>query len=70
MEKLNDVICSAGSDRCPWIIQSRPGQRVNLTLYDFSRPMESEVVDGSNEACHVFAIIRHLKDGVAQVRRA
>ena len=25
-----------GSDSCPWVIQADPGQRVNLTLMDFS----------------------------------
>lgn len=25
-----------GSSRCPWSIKVEPGQRINLTLYDFT----------------------------------
>ena len=29
------VINGIGSTSCPWVLQVLPGQRINLTLYDF-----------------------------------
>ncbi len=32
-----------GSAICPWLIQVRPGQKINLTLYDFANEGSSTI---------------------------
>ena len=45
-----------GSADCPWMIQARQGQRINITLIDFARhsPTESNNVE-QYDICHVYA---------------
>ncbi len=31
-----------GTSRCPWIIQAKPGQRINITLVDFGLAVRHE----------------------------
>ena len=45
-----------GTDTCPWVIRVLPGQRVNITLLDFS--VTSGTAYGSAEFCKAYAIIR------------
>lgn len=39
----------AGSIHCPWVIKAKPGQRINITMYDFavaeSTPSLSSFID-------------------------
>ncbi len=41
-----------GSATCPWVIKAQTGQRINITLMDFSTYIP---LDG---ACQVYAIVR------------
>ena len=41
--------------RCPWVIRAQGGQRVNITLYDFSTATGRQSDTG---ICLVYAIIR------------
>jgi len=34
---------AAGTSSCPWLIRARPGQRVNLTLFNLDRQHSSAV---------------------------
>ena len=46
-----------GSLRCPWLIEVKPGQKINLTLYDFglsSAPRDFYVPD----RCFRYAVIK------------
>ncbi len=54
-----------GSDVCPWIIRVDPGQRINVTLLDFSliHPFGSNTIDGKalvkqRTYCHKYAVIK------------
>ena len=38
---VSQTIEGCGSTRCPWLVQVRPGQVINLTLYDFYSPTAS-----------------------------
>ncbi|KAK2160988.1 hypothetical protein LSH36_123g05045 [Paralvinella palmiformis] len=52
-----------GLPGCPWIVRVRKGQRVKVTLYDFSiasryRTESWYGADGDREYCYVYAVIR------------
>ena len=49
-----------GSTSCPWKISMSPGQRINITLYDFSRPLltEKRNINSRSSPCVRYAIIR------------
>lgn len=49
-----------GSARCPWKISVQPGQRVNLTLYDYSMHTRKDTSLSSQgeKLCFVYAIVR------------
>ena len=54
---------SLGSDPCPWVIRLDPGQRINVTLYDFTLhdPFNTNDVTATSEQrafCHKYAVIR------------
>nr|UCK81572.1 Gal-binding and CUB domains containing receptor 8 [Arenicola marina] len=52
-----------GSERCPWIIQARHGQRVNVTLLDFARSpaaQDNQVPDGHG-VCKVYALLNEIR---------
>ena len=44
-----------GSEECPWVIESRPGQRINITLYDFARHNEGD--PENHDVCRLYATI-------------
>ena len=48
-----------GTTDRPWLIDARPGQKVNFTLFDFgiARPNAS-LKDMRNPHCHVYIIIK------------
>ena len=53
-----------GSSRCPWVIKAQPGQRINVTLVDFSQMGPQE--DASTGAvrpryCREYAMMRETK---------
>ncbi|KAK2171621.1 hypothetical protein NP493_1050g01010 [Ridgeia piscesae] len=43
-----------GAPRSPWLIEGRPGQRINLTLDDFSHGVPHVL----NAKCYAYAIVR------------
>ena len=43
-----------GAPRSPWLIEGLPGQRINLTLVDFSHGVPHVV----NAKCYAYAIVR------------
>ena len=52
-----------GLPRCPWNIEVRKGQKVKVTLYDFSLSSRYKTdsrytSDGEREYCYVYAVIR------------
>ena len=51
-----------GSTEHPWVIQVRPGQRVNLTVYDFSldRAYNSNTMNlgAGTEVCQEYALVQ------------
>ena len=51
---------SCGSQRCPWLIRGQPGQKVNLTLIDFSRDNyhHGNTEQGRQKCGTVYATIR------------
>lgn len=50
------TIC--GSPKSPWLIEVRPGQKVNITLIDFSLQQFEVDPSYSTPHCHVIVIIR------------
>lgn len=53
-----------GSVDVPWTLRAGPGQRINLTLIDFSTAVAS-ASDGSasGTVCRVYAVIREIGGG-------
>ena len=51
-----------GTRSCPWIIQAKPGQRLNITLFDFGLPMRTSANDGSrfmsSLVCQRYAVLK------------
>ena len=41
ISSLSVKMARVGSNVCPWIIEAPPGQRINLTLYDFGTQIDS-----------------------------
>merc|ERR1712002_1231033 len=55
---------SCGSTEVPWLLWSNPGQKINLTLFDFGLAPSS--INGSYSSsphCHVYAIIKEINTG-------
>ena len=49
-----------GSMMCPWKISLNPGQRINITLYDFATPTDVELEKIGNldsALCYQYALI-------------
>ena len=51
-----------GTHRCPYVISAQPGQRINITLWDFGSPSSLETVGDLNSVprapfCHKYAQI-------------
>ena len=49
-----------GSMLCPWKISLNPGQRINITLYDFATPTDIELEKIGNldySLCYQYALI-------------
>ncbi len=46
---------------CPWVIEGRPGQRINLTLHDFSRPALCAAAAAGHEFIQITDGNRHSK---------
>ena len=63
---LSSLITSAtghGSIHCPWIIRVPSGQRLNITLMDYSLPVRIHANElaptyGSQAYCHKYAVIQ------------
>ena len=52
-----------GSTQCPWVVEARRGQRVNVTLWDFGSGGGTVVpspaaVDDLAQTCQAYAVIR------------
>jgi len=57
-----------GTTQCPWIVEARQGQRVNVTLWDFAsasgvagggdRSTAAEMTDEMVQPCQAYAVIR------------
>ena len=44
---------------CPWQIRVQPGQRVNITMYDFATEQHELTANrGGPEICHVYLSIK------------
>ena len=47
-----------GSQNCPWVIESKPGQRINITLYDFAREGGQAAEESDqHDVCYMYASI-------------
>ena len=48
-----------GTARCPWVIQAQPGQRINITLMDFSGG-QSQLNSGAaaRKVCYRYATLK------------
>ena len=62
-------VLSLGSSACPWKIYVEPGQRINVSLYDFSSWAVTQKHDMplTTRACHIVGKIRE-GDREAEVR--
>ena len=54
---------NCGSSSCPWILQTLPGQKLNITLIDFALPSGRDSNAGTGhlsipEICYKYAVIR------------
>lgn len=60
---------SRGTAQCPWLIQGRRGQRINITLWDFAAERYSSaqraatsssavIPQAASQTCHAYAVIR------------
>ncbi len=53
-----------GNIDTPWLITAEPGQRINITLWDFdvvSQVVTSRGPGGLPSPCHVYAIIKVIE---------
>ena len=68
---------SCGGSTHPWIILAKPGQRVNLTLYDFSADLTYGALDKEGvkagggestevEVCHEYGFVEDPEGGQTQ----
>ena len=48
-----------GKQACPWVLVAKPGQRLNITLWDFTGPVSEDIYDR-----------RHNENDVYKVRRS
>ncbi len=56
-----------GSKDCPWVLQALPGQRINITLYDFSIAARNTSHNirhkpGFPQYCQEYAVIKDIQD--------
>ncbi|ELT97826.1 hypothetical protein CAPTEDRAFT_217222 [Capitella teleta] len=60
LAKYTSLDTGQGSAHCPWIIQGKPGQTINITLWDFavSSPMQTNSISDDREICEVYASVR------------
>ena len=48
-----------GAENVPWVIEAKPGQRINLTLYDFSRvDQNGAAITRPSRGCVMYAYVR------------
>ena len=50
-----------GGSACPWVLRVPPGQRINITLFNFARSGESDLLTSDPSVCYELATI-HEKD--------
>ena len=57
-----------GSASCPWVVEALPGQRINITLFDFSisarnasNSLSSKLRPGYPLYCHEYAVIKETE---------
>ena len=47
-----------GGSACPWVLRVPPGQRINITLFNFARTGGSELLTSDPSVCYELASIR------------
>ena len=58
LSSLTTIETGCGSESTPYVIQARPGQKVNITLFDFSADYVTlNGPDSGHEPCRKYAII-------------
>ena len=64
LSKALEVEQGYGSADCPWLVEAKPGQHINITLYDFGHGgwKHTNMVSDTG-VCHVTAIIREKGNG-------
>ena len=57
-----------GGTEAPWVLRAQPGQRLNITLYDFGSHVTgnetltpTKNADGTTNLCKVYATIKEAK---------
>ena len=46
-----------GGSACPWVLRVPPGQRINITLFNFARSGESDLLTSDPSVCYELASI-------------
>jgi len=68
LASLTSFETGCGSSDSPWSIEAQPGQRINLTLLDFSldsaRRYDPNVGESAARVCRVYATIKEKGSGV------
>ena len=49
---------SWGGSACPWVLRVPPGQRINITLFNFARTGGSELLTSDPSVCYELASIQ------------
>ena len=59
-----------GSNMCPWKISLNPGQRINITLYDYAIPTDQEldkIGDMDSSLCYQYALLTERRYGHVEI---
>lgn len=54
----DSLSCDVSSSHPPWLVQARPGQRINLTLYDFTVDESRESAHAHRATCKVYFTVK------------
>ncbi len=52
-----------GTTDTPWLIEAKPGQKINLTLYDFGMNNIAKSGGDTSPHCHVYMILKERQLG-------
>ena len=55
------VFSDLGSAMCPWQLQSQPGLRYNITLWNFARTSGTSVDDGLARRCYKVGKVHQIQ---------